>query len=72
MIERIQAELNKIRPYLQADGGDVELIDVNNDIVRVRLTGTCGDCPFSRWTLKNRIEKQLMATIPEIKAVEAI
>ena len=72
MIEKVQQELNKIRPHLQADGGDIELVEVINNIVRVRLTGTCSDCPFSLMTLKNRVEKQLLANMPEIKAVEAV
>ena len=71
MKERVQKELNKIRPFIQADGGDIELIDVSNNIVKVKLSGTCGSCPFSQMTLKLRVEKQLIENIPDIKAVEA-
>ena len=59
-----------VRPALQADGGDVELVDVTDDgIVSVRLTGACGSCPMSTMTLKMGIEKTLMARIPEVKEV---
>ncbi|MFX0136707.1 MAG: NifU family protein [Candidatus Hodarchaeota archaeon] len=71
MKERVQKELNKIRPFIQADGGDIELVDVSNNIVKVKLSGTCGSCPFSQMTLKLRVEKQLIENIPDIKAVEA-
>ena len=63
--------LDKIRPSLQADGGDVELIDVENGIVKVKLKGACSGCPMSQMTLKNGIERLLKKEIPEIKAVES-
>ncbi len=70
MKEKVQEALNLVRPALQADGGDVELVDVTDDgIVSVRLTGACGSCPMSTMTLKMGIEKTLMAKIPEVKEV---
>ena len=73
MKERVEEALNKIRPALQADGGDVELVDVNEDgIVHVRLTGACGGCPMSQMTLKMGIERALKKDIPEIKSVESV
>jgi len=72
MIERIQEVLEEIRPALQADGGDVELIDYNDGIVTVRMKGACGGCPMSLMTLKNGIEARMKARIPEVQAVEQI
>lgn len=70
MKERVQEVLNQVRPTLQADGGDVELVDVSEEgIVSVRLTGACGSCPMSTMTLKMGIEKTLMENIPEVKEV---
>ena len=71
MKEKVEAALEKIRPMLQADGGDVELIDVKDGIVTVRLQGACAGCPMSQMTLKNGIERALKQAIPEIKAVES-
>jgi Fe-S cluster biogenesis protein NfuA len=71
MKEKVQAALNKVRPMLQADGGDVELVDVKDGIVTVRLQGACGGCPMSQMTLKNGIERILKQEIPEIVAVES-
>ena len=70
MRERVEEVLKKIRPNLQADGGDVELIDVVDGIVKVRLTGACGTCPMSTMTLKMGVERILKEQIPEIKRVE--
>jgi len=71
MKERVQEVLNKIRPSLQADGGDVELVDVGDDgVVKVRLQGACAGCPMSQMTLKNGIENLLKKEIPEVKSVE--
>lgn len=71
--ERVQNALQIIRPYLQADGGDVELVQVTKDgIVEVRLTGACGTCPMSQMTLRAGIERALMRNIPEIRRVEAV
>ncbi|MFC1857685.1 NifU family protein [Thermodesulfobacteriota bacterium] len=72
MKEKVQAVLEKIRPMLQADGGDVELVDVEDTgIVKVRLQGACAGCPMSQMTLKNGIEKLLKQEIPEVTSVES-
>ncbi len=72
MQERIEKALSEIRPMLQADGGDVELVEVENGIVRVRLTGACGGCPMSHMTLKQGVEKHIKKEIPEVLSVEAV
>ena len=72
MENEVREALDKVRPSLQADGGDVELVEVTADgIVRVRLQGACLGCPMSQMTLKNGIERILMEEVPGIKAVEA-
>jgi len=71
--ERVLAVLDEIRPSLQADGGDVELVDVSGDgVVKVKLTGHCGTCPFALMTLKGGIERILKQEIPEVKEVQAV
>jgi Fe-S cluster biogenesis protein NfuA len=72
MKEKIEKALADIRPSLQADGGDVEFVDVENGIVRVRLTGACSGCPMSQMTLKQGIESHIKKEIPEILSVEAV
>lgn len=73
MKEKVQDIINRIRPSLQADGGDVELINVSDDgIVQVRLVGACAGCPMSQLTLKNGIERILKEHVPEVVAVEAV
>jgi len=73
MKEKVIEVMEKIRPMLQADGGDCELVDVTVDgVVKVRLTGACGSCPMSTMTLKMGIEKQLKQEIPEVKTVEQV
>jgi Fe-S cluster biogenesis protein NfuA len=73
MQEKVEDVLNKIKPSLQADGGDVELVEVGEDgIIKVRLTGACGSCPMSQMTLKMGIEKMLKKEIPEIVEVVAV
>ena len=73
MKERIQAAIDKIRPMLKADGGDVELIGVSDDgIVQVRLQGACAGCPMSQMTLKNGIERVIKQEVPEVKSVESV
>lgn len=73
MKEHVEKVLGEIRPSLQADGGNVELVDVTDDgIVKVRLTGACGTCPMSTMTLKMAIEKTLRDKIPQVKAVEQV
>ena len=72
MKEKIEAALKKIRPMLQADGGDIELVDVTKDgVVKVKLTGACGCCPMSQMTLKNAVEQRLKKEVPGIKEVIA-
>ena len=71
--ERVEKALEKVRPMLAADGGNVELVEVTEDnIVRLKLTGTCGCCPMSQMTLKNGVEKILKQEIPEVKQVDAL
>ncbi|MBA7507230.1 MAG: NifU family protein [Hadesarchaea archaeon] len=73
MREKVKAVLDEIRPALQADGGDVELVDVTKEgVVRVRLVGACAGCPMSTMTLAFGIERTLKERVPEIKRVEAV
>jgi len=72
MKEKVEEVLNRIRPALQADGGDVELVDVVEGVVSVRLKGACGGCPMSQMTLKMGIERLLKKEIPEIKSVISV
>jgi len=73
MKEKVEEALQEIRPYLQAEGGNVELVEVTDDgIVRVKLTGACGTCPMSTYTLKLGIEQKLKEKIPEVKQVEQV
>lgn len=73
MKERVKAVLEKIRPNLQADGGDVELVDVSEEgVVRVRLTGACKGCPMSQMTLKMGIQRYLQREVPEVKEVVSV
>jgi len=73
MKEKIEAALNKVRPQLQMDGGDVELVEVGADgVVKVRLTGACGGCPMSQMTLKMGIERILKKEVPEVKEVVSV
>lgn len=72
MKEKVEAALKKIRPMLQADGGDIELVEVTKDgVVKVKLTGACGSCPMSQMTLKNAVEQRLKKEVPDIKEVIA-
>jgi Fe-S cluster biogenesis protein NfuA len=72
MREKIEKALDKVRPSLMADGGNVELVDVEDGVVKVRLTGACGGCPMSQMTLKMGIERVLKQEIPEIKEVKSV
>ena len=72
MKEKVEEVLEKIRPSLMADGGNVELVEVDADVVKVKLTGACGGCPMSQMTLKMGIERLLKNEIPEIKEVVAV
>ncbi len=69
MKEKVQEVIDKIRPALQADGGDIELVDVNKGKVKVRLVGACKGCPMSEMTLRMGVEKALKEEIPEISEV---
>ncbi len=71
--EKVVEALNEVRPSLQADGGDVELVKVEEEgIVKLRLTGACAGCPMSQMTLKQGIEKVLKEKVPGLKSVEAV
>jgi Fe-S cluster biogenesis protein NfuA len=71
--EKVQEALDKIRPALNRDGGDVELVEVGEDgVVKVRLKGACGGCPMSQMTLKMGIEKVVKQAVPEVKSVESV
>ena len=71
--KQVEDVLNQVRPMLQADGGDVELLGVTDDgIVKVKLTGACGSCQFSTMTLKHGIENRLKELIPEVKEVQSL
>jgi len=72
MHDKVQAVIDKIRPSLQADGGDVELVSVEDGTVKVRLQGACKGCPMSQMTLKSGIEKILKKEIPEVERVEGV
>jgi Fe-S cluster biogenesis protein NfuA len=70
--EKVEKAIDEIRPFLQADGGNIELIDVQEGIVKVKLVGACGSCPMSQLTLKRGVEARLKERIPEVKEVIAI
>lgn len=71
--EKVESALQKVRPSLQADGGDVQLVDVEQDgMVKVRLMGACGGCPMSQMTLKMGIERILKQNVPEVTGVESV
>ncbi len=73
MKTQVQEALDKIRPALQRDGGDVELVEVTGEgVVKVKLKGACGGCPMSQMTLKMGIEKVVKQAVPEIKSVESV
>ena len=68
----VELSLEKIRPMLQRDGGDIELVEVNDGVVKVRLTGACKGCPMSQMTLKQGVEKMLLKEVPGLKEVQAV
>ena len=71
--ERVHTALNDVRPSLQADGGDVELVEVSEEgVVKVRLKGACGGCPMAKMTLSQGIEKHLKKVVPEVTSVEGV
>ena len=72
MRERVEQVINRIRPAVQMDGGDIELVDVVDGIVKLRLVGSCHGCPSSMMTLQAGIERAIRAEVPEIKGVEAV
>lgn len=73
MRDEVQSALDMVRPQLQADGGDAEIVEVTDDgIVKLRLTGACGGCPMSQMTLKMGIERILKEKVPAVKRVEAV
>ena len=72
MQEKVQTALQQIRPALQADGGDIELVDVKDGTVKVKLTGHCAGCPMSQMTIKNGVERILKSQIPEVKEVVSV
>ncbi|HNZ37293.1 MAG TPA: NifU family protein [Candidatus Marinimicrobia bacterium] len=73
MKEKVEEVIESIRPMLMADGGNVELVEVTKDgVVKLRLTGACGGCPMSTYTLRMGIERRLKEAIPEIKSVEQV
>ena len=72
MREKIQMAIDRVRPALQADGGDVELVEVNDGVVSVRLTGACGGCPMASMTLRDGIERAIREEVPEVKKVVAV
>lgn len=70
--KKVQNALAEIRPQIQADGGDIDLVAVENDIVKVRLRGACAGCPMATLTLKQGVERLIKQKVPEIKTVEAV
>lgn len=72
MKERVEKALQTIRPALQADGGDIELVSVEDGIVKVRLVGACGGCPMSQMTMTQGVERAIKKSVPEIKRVVAV
>jgi len=72
LIQRVEDALNKIRPYLEADGGDVRIVSIKDGIVQIELLGACGSCPMSTMTMKAGVEEAIIKAVPEISAVEAI
>jgi len=72
MREKVEAALDRIRPTLLADGGNVELVDVSQGVVKLRLTGACGSCPMATMTLQMGIERVLKDQVPEVKEVIAV
>ena len=72
MKEKVEAVINEIRPLLQGDGGDIELVAVEGGVVKVRLRGACAGCPGAQMTLKMAVERRLKAKIPEVERVESV
>lgn len=72
ILERVEKALDSIRPYLEADGGNVRVVDINEGVLRLELLGACGTCPMSTMTLKAGVEEAIKKSVPEINSVEAI
>ncbi|MCX5653461.1 MAG: NifU family protein [Planctomycetota bacterium] len=72
MKEEVEAVINEIRPLLQGDGGDIELVGIEGGVVKVRLRGACAGCPGAQMTLKMAVERRMKARIPEIERVESV
>ena len=72
MREKVEAVINEIRPMLQADGGDIELVDVEGGVVKVRLRGACAGCPGAQMTLKMAVERRLKEQVPGVERVEPV
>ena len=70
--KQVEDALDKIRPMLQADGGDVEFVELDGNVVKVRLTGACSGCPMAQVTLKRGVEARIKQDVPEVEAVEAV
>ncbi len=70
--KQVEDALDKIRPMLQADGGDVEFVELDGNVVKVRLTGACSGCPMAKVTLKRGVEARIKEDVPEVEAVEAV
>jgi len=70
--EKVEKVIDEIRPFLEADGGNIELIDIQEGIVKVKLVGACGSCPMSQLTLKRGVEARLKEKVPEVKEVVAV
>ena len=72
MKEKVEAALAQIRPHLQADGGNVELVDVTDGVVKVKLTGACGGCPMAALTMQGGVARVIKQQVPEVKEVIAV
>ena len=72
MREKVEAALGRVRPVLQADGGDVELVDVKDGVVSVRLKGACGGCPMAAMTLQSLVKRTISEEVPEIEEIVAV
>jgi len=72
MEEKVREAINEIKPALQADGGDIELVEIKDKVVRVRLLGACGGCPMAQLTLQLTVERQIKEKVPEVERVEAV
>ena len=72
VMDKVEDSLQSIRPYLEADGGDVKILDIDNGVVKIELLGACGSCPMSSMTLKAGVEEAIKRAVPEISSVEAI